>query len=97
MPTKEIEAKVIEVLKEIQQISGRPWSDLSTSSKPIDCLDGFDSLASIEATVLIEERFGCTIEQDTLFVSDDGRSALTFGQVCDRLAELVGAKGGGTR
>jgi len=97
MTLNQIEAKVIAGLKEVQQISGRAWTDLKPSSKPIGELDGFESLASIEATVLIEEKLGCKIEQDSLFISDDGTRALTIKQICERLAKLFGANGGRTR
>jgi acyl carrier protein len=97
MTLNEIEASVIAGLKQVQQISGRTWTDLTRSSEPIGELDGFDSLASIEATVVIEERLGCTIEHDSLFISDDGTRPLTVGQICERLAMLIGATGGPKR
>lgn len=96
MTLNEIEAKVIAGLKEIQQISGRTWTDLNPSSKPIGELDGFDSLASIEATVVIEDKLGCKIEHHSLFISDDGTRALSIKQISERLAQLLGDNGGRT-
>ncbi len=93
MTMNEIEAKVIAGLKEVQQLSGRAWTDLKPSSTPIGELDGFDSLASIEATVVIEEKLDCKIEHDTLFISDDGTKALTIKQICERLAKLLETTG----
>jgi acyl carrier protein len=93
----DIEANVIAVLKEVQQLSGRAWSDLDPSAKPIGELDGFDSLASIEATVVIEAKLGCKVAQSSLFISDDGTRALTIRDVCERLATLLEGAGGRTR
>lgn len=97
MTVNDIEFNVIAALKEVQQLSGRAWADLNPSSKPIGELDGFDSLASIEATVVIEGKLGCKIEQNSLFISDDETRALTIRQICERLAEVLEASGGRTR
>jgi len=97
MILNDIEANVITVLKEVQQLSGRTWSDLNPSSKPIGELDGFDSLASIEATAVIEGKLGCKIEQNSLFLSEDSTRALTIRQICERLAKLLEAAGRGAR
>jgi len=97
MTLNEIEANVIATLKELQQLSGRTWSDISPTSKPIGDLDGFDSLASIEATVVLEGRLGCKIEPHSLFISDDGARVLTIRQISERLASVLGVSGANTR
>ena len=94
MTQNEIGAKVIEGLKEVQRISGRDWTKLKPSSKPIGELAGFDSLASIEATVVIEEMLGCKIEHESMFISEDGTQALTIQQISERLAKLFAANVG---
>lgn len=90
MDTQEIETKVLEALKKVQELSGKPWTELKHDSKPIGDLAGFDSLTAIEATILIEEKLGCKIGQDTFFVSDNGIHALTIKQICDHLAGMLG-------
>lgn len=97
MAQNELEPVVIEVLKEVQDLSGRPWTDLDPRSRPIEQLDGFDSLASIEATALLETKLGCRIPQDSIFISDDGARALSIHQICQRLAKLLSPVGGQTR
>lgn len=97
MTLDEIEANVTATLRELQHLSGRTWSDLTSASKPIGSLEGFDSLASIEATVVLEEKLGCRIEQDSLFISDDGGQALTIRQISERIASELEVSGARTR
>lgn len=97
MTLDEIEANVTATLRELQHLSGRAWSDLNSAAKPIGALEGFDSLASIEATVVLEERLGCRIEQDSLFISDDGAQALTIRQISERIAGVLEESGACTR
>jgi acyl carrier protein len=82
---------VLEVLQEVQKMSGRRWQPLTPDMKPIGTLDGFDSLAGVEATVMIEEKLKCTLDVESLFVSEDGKQALTLKQVCERIATIVAA------
>jgi acyl carrier protein len=94
MTRDEIGVLLLHVLREVQAISGRVWTDLDPNAKPIGSLDGFDSLSGVETTVMIEERVRCRLEVESLFVSDDGKRALTVQEIGDRLADLVGASGG---
>lgn len=98
MNRREIESLVIATLKEVQQLSGRAWADLKTDSKPIGELDGFDSLTALEATVLLEHKVGChTVGQESLFVSKDGKQALSLKQICDLTAKLIKDNGDTSR
>jgi len=87
---------VLDVLHEVQKISAREWSDLGAEAKPIGGLDGFDSLSAVEATVMIEEKLGCKFELDSVFVSEDGKRALTLKEISERLSKLLAGKGGAT-
>jgi len=89
MTPQELLPVVLEVLREAQQLSGREWTPLAPDAKPIDVLDGFDSLAGVEATVMIEEKLGTTLDIESVFVSEDGKKALTVKQICERLAKLI--------
>jgi hypothetical protein len=74
-----IHTVIVKVLKEVQELSGRDWSDLSPASKPLFSLGGFDSLCSIEATAILEERLGFRLEKaPSIFFSEDGKEALTL-------------------
>lgn len=96
MPMTESDARalIVSVLKEVQEISGREWQPIDPKERPIGVLDGFDSLSAVEVTVMIEERLGCKLPLKTLFVSDDGKRALTLGEVSDRVAKLMSSRGG---
>ena len=85
MSPETVRAVVIDVLQEIQQVSGRSWSEQGSTSVPISTLDGFDSLSGVEATVMIEAKLGCRLDIETVFVSEDGRRALSIGEVVDRV------------
>jgi len=92
METKEIESVIVAVLREVQTISGREWTDLGPESRPVGDLDGFDSLSGVEVTVAIEQRLECKFEK-SIFTSDDGTRALNLKQISDRVANIVGSKG----
>ncbi len=77
-------------------MSGREWSGLGADARPIGNLDGFDSLSAVEATVMVEEKLRCKLDIDSVFVSDDGRRALTLIEISDRLSKLLTGKGGAT-
>jgi acyl carrier protein len=94
MTPDRIQQAVLTVLREVQEMTGRKWSSLPVDAKPIGALDGFDSLAGVEATVMIEEKLGCAIDGDSVFVSQDGKRALTLREIYDWLGKLLAAKGG---
>lgn len=89
MSEQSYESLVVDVLHQAQEMSGRKWSDLSIECKPIGDLEGFDSLTAVEATVMIEEKLGCNLESESVFVSEDGRRALTIREICERLAKQL--------
>ena len=89
MSQQSYESLVIDVLHQAQEMSGREWAELSIECKPIGDLDGFDSLTAVEATVMIEEKLGCSLESDSVFVSEDGKRALTIKEICERLARKL--------
>lgn len=95
MLPSEIQTVVLDVLKEIQILGGRAWEGLDPDATPIGALDGFDSLTGVEATVMIEQKLGGqNLELESLFVSEDGKHALTVAEVAERIAKLTngGAK-----
>ena len=89
MGMSEIRSAVVAALQEAQAKSGKAYADLSGDDQPIGNLDGFDSLMGIEVTVIIEERMGCQVDRDSLFVAEDGRRAATLQEVCDYIADLA--------
>ena len=90
MSLDEIQNIVLEVLREVQTLSGRSWTGLDPTAAPIGSLDGFDSLCAVEATVMVEEKLGCRdLEVESIFVSDDGKRALTVKEIAQRLSKLT--------
>ncbi len=90
---KNIQTIIIETLKEVQNICGKEWNDLDSNSVPIRDLDGFDSLLSVEVTVLIEEKLGCGELVDgsnpSIFISDDGQKALSINEITDKVEKKI--------
>ena len=92
MSAEEIVVILFEVLKQVQEMSGRPVEDLTELDVPIGHLAGFDSLNSIEVTLLVEARLKCELPGNvSLFVSEDGRRALTVEEVAQRIKKLLPA------
>lgn len=89
MTTARILQTIIDVLSEIQTISGREVIAMSGSTCPIGQLPGFDSLNGIEVTLELSSRLGYDFEVDNLLVDDVGHRALSIGEVADRIQELL--------
>lgn len=95
MSLDEIQSTVLNVLRDVQTLSGRPWTDLDPTATPIGGLDGFDSLSSVEATVMVEEKLGCgDLKVSSLFISEDGTRALSVKEIAKRISELLAAGAG---
>ena len=95
MSLDKIQSSVIEVLREVQELCGRPWTGIEPTATPIGDLEGFDSLCSVEATVMIEGKLGSRqLEVDSLFISEDGSHALTVKEIAQRISKLLSTNGG---
>lgn len=71
MTSPEVEACLIQILHELQELSGRSTGELTNQTRPIGDLPDFDSLNGVEATVLAEERLGVEIRANNVFVRDN--------------------------
>jgi acyl carrier protein len=95
MSTEDIRTIVIEVLQEVQTVSGRDWTGIDASAAPVGTLDGFDSLCAVEATVLVEEKLGCRdLDVHSIFVTEDGKRALTVDEIAHRISRVLASNGG---
>lgn len=84
-----IEQIIIDVLSEIQALSGRESIPMSSTTCAIGELPGFDSLNGIEATLEISSRLGYDFDVDNLLVDDSGDRALTIHEAADRVQHLM--------
>jgi hypothetical protein len=87
-----IERELIETIREVQEMSGHAPMSIDAQTCPIGDLESFDSLRSVETTVLLsmklKREFKSPKGEINIFVSKNGRQALTISEVVDRLVEL---------
>ena len=93
MTAAEIRKVLVEVLTEIQVLSGRPVPDFREDLRPLEDIEDFDSLNAEEATTLLCDRLGVDIEENP-FVSKKGDHALHLGEMVQSLAAAVPARKG---
>jgi acyl carrier protein len=79
---------LIAVLRQVQKTSGRPCPEITDATKPVGDLQGFDSLLAVEATVLLEQKLGCTIAEIPFF-SETGTRALRVSAIVERTLAMV--------
>jgi len=82
---------LVDVLSEIQTLSGRQLPIFSDELCPADDIDGFDSLNAEEATVALSEKLGFELK-DNPFASDDRN--LHVGEIVDRICACAPAQKG---
>ena len=86
MTLQHIRQVLLDVLKDVQILSGRTWSDLPSTAKPICDLSGFDSICSVEATVMVEQKLGGKkLTPYSVFISEDGSRALTIDETAQHI------------
>lgn len=83
---------LIETVIEVQELSGCAALEVNAKTRPIYDLDEFDSLRGVETTVLLAAKLKCGFKAGkgdvNVFVSKDGRRALSVEEAVNRLAEL---------
>lgn len=85
MTTEEVRAAVTQAIVEVQELGGHACPDIDVSLRPIGQLEGFDSLISIEATVIVETKLGCNLGTESIFISEDGGKCLSIHEVVERV------------
>ena len=78
----------IDAVRQIQQESMRPVAEFTAATRPLDDIEGFDSLNCVEAAVKLTEMLNVDIP-DSVFIPDIGASSPTFEQIGDKLREVV--------
>lgn len=84
--------RLVETVAQVQELSGCAPVAIDATTCPLCDLNEFDSLRGVEATVLLAAKLNCEFKTGksdvNLFVSKDGRRALTINEIVDRLVEL---------
>jgi acyl carrier protein len=93
VPSKtDLQKRLIECLKEVQDLSGAEPTDITAETCPIQDLPDFDSLRGVEATVYLSGKLKIKIEapqgEVNVFISKDGRRALRVREIVDRIVSL---------
>ena len=88
MSPAQIKQIVIEVLTQIQELSGRDVPEITDQTQPIGDLPGFDSLSAEEATIALSDRLGHQIEGNPFFPEGKGRPP-KVSQIVRRLVRLL--------
>lgn len=82
----------MEAIREVQELSGHTATSINHNTCPINDLEHFDSLRGVETTFLLSMKLKCEFKSPkgeiNVFISKDGRRALTVGEIADRLVEL---------
>lgn len=91
MDKQEIVTKIVQTVVEVQDLSGRASSEIDASTLPLKDVEGFDSLSSLEATVMLSESIGVDIPENyNPFISKDGNRALSVSEIADNLRTHIG-------
>ncbi|CAG1020726.1 hypothetical protein MTYM_00477 [Methylococcales bacterium] len=83
MNQSKLEQMLIDVVCQLQQISGRDYADVGIQTKPVEDVPGFDSLNAVEATVEIICSLNVDLEFNNVFVK--GEKILTIREAATRL------------
>lgn len=85
----QVAAALARVLQDVQQISGCKCPSIEDATKPMEDLEGFDSLRGLEVTVMLEAKLGVSAGAKSLFISPSGNVALPFSSIVDAFFKLV--------
>lgn len=83
MNQSQIEKMLIDIVCNLQELSGREKVEVSAGTSPIDDVPGFDSLNCVEATIEATERLDRNLDFNNVFFDDN--KALTIQQAAVRL------------
>lgn len=83
MNQTQIEKMLIDIVCNLQELSGREKVEVSARTSPIEDVPGFDSLNCVEATIEATERLDRDLDFNNVFFEND--KALTIQQAAVRL------------
>lgn len=83
MNQSQIEKMLIDIVCDLQELSGREKVDVTVGTNPIEDVPGFDSLNCVEATIEATGRLGRDLDFNNMFFENN--KALTIQQAAIRL------------
>ncbi|GET43875.1 hypothetical protein [Microseira wollei] len=90
MNPKDVEAKLIEVLQDIQSDSGYDGSQIKGTTCPLSDLEGFDSMLWPVAIGMLASTLNANIPNDkNIFLSEDGKRQLSISESAAIVCEIV--------
>lgn len=90
MNPKDVEVKLVEVLQEIQSVSGYDGSGIMASTCPLHDLEGFDSMLWPVAIGMLASELNVNIPNNkNIFLSKDGKRQLTISESAAIVCESV--------
>lgn len=84
----EVQRRVIEAVKMVQEASGRSVVTLSAETSLFDDVEGFDSLNALEVVVQVSEDLGVEIPDEAVFPTKSSSTSgtpLTIKNLVDRI------------
>lgn len=87
MNQTQIEEMLINIVCNLQDLSGREKVEVSAKTSPIEDVPGFDSLNCVEATIEATERLNRNLNFDDVFFDDN--KALTIQQAAARIMSNI--------
>lgn len=90
MDKETVTQQVVQAVAQVQEASGRAARGIGPLTKPIGDAPGFDSLNGVEVTVSLSQSLGYELPDDNLFVSQDGKRALSISEIADNVCKAIG-------
>ena len=91
MTYAEVVKLVIRIVLEIQEISGRKTIRVTKETVPIGGIPGFDSLNGVELASMVDAEINVGAVGN-LCASQDGKRALSVGEIANRILEITSEK-----
>ena len=87
MNQTQIEKMLINIVCNLQELSGREKVEISAGTRPIEDVPGFDSLNCVEATIEAIDQLDKNLDFNNVFFDDN--KSLTIQQAAVRLLSCI--------
>lgn len=93
MTVEEVQQAVIEVVADIQSLSGRQSGNITCATQPMRDLEGFDSLNAVEVATELSARVRCDLPQDVALFQQ-GNHAASISEIAREVHQFIQSAGG---